>query len=155
MKCHMKCGINAVCIHVLIASKTVFNFGNLRTKPPFWKRLPLNHNQFKKRAVTQNTSEHLVNNEQRAITAESWNWVQFKIYLLDPDSVWRIHGPVKMAAGHLPTGSHNFAWCGVNPHDRVTTLTLQNKYDPTLPSGYQKVAYPLKISFWIRNLFTR
>ena len=59
-----------------------------------------------------------------------------------------------MAAGHLPTGSHNFAWCGVNHHDRVTTLTLQNKYDSTLTSGYQKVAYPSEISFWIWNLFT-
>ena len=32
---------------------------------------------------------------------------------------------------------------------------LPAKYDPTLPSGYQKVAYPPEISFWIRNLFTR
>ena len=52
-------------IYVPIASKTVFIFGNLPTKPPFWKRLPLNHNQFKKRAVTQNTSEHLVRNRNQ------------------------------------------------------------------------------------------
>ena len=36
----------------------------------------------------------------------------------------------------------------------MTKLTLQTKYDPTLPAGYQKVAYPLEISFWIQNLFT-
>ena len=36
-------------IYVPIASKTVFIFGNLLTKPPFWKRLPLNHNQFHKK----------------------------------------------------------------------------------------------------------
>ena len=76
------------------------------------------------------------------------------MYLLDPDSVRRIHGPVKMAASHLPIDSHNVAWCVVKHHDRVSTLTLQNKYDPTLASGYQKVAYPPEISFWIRNLFT-
>ena len=27
-------------------------------------------------------------------------------------------------------------------------------YDPSLPSGYPKVTYPLEISFWIRNIFT-
>ena len=36
----------------------------------------------------------------------------------------------------------------------ATKLTLQNKYDHTKPAGYPKVAYPLEISFWIRNLFT-
>ena len=61
---------------------------------------------------------------------------------------------VKMAAGHLPTSSHNFAWRGVINHDRTTKLTLQNKYDHTRPAGYPKVASPLEISFWIRNLFT-
>ena len=66
----------------------------------------------------------------------------------------RIHCPVKMAAGHLPTSSHNFAWRGVINHDRTTKLTLQTKYDHTMPAGYPKVAYPLEISFWIRNLFT-
>ena len=66
----------------------------------------------------------------------------------------RIQCPVKMAAGHLPTTSHNFAWCGVINHDRTTKLTLQTKYDHTMPAGYPKVAYPLEISFWIRNLFT-
>ena len=66
----------------------------------------------------------------------------------------RIHCPVKMAAGHLPTSSHNFAWRGIINHDRTTKLTLQTKYDHTMPAGYPKVAYPLGISFWIRNLFT-
>ena len=66
----------------------------------------------------------------------------------------RIHCPVKMATGHLPTSSHNFAWRGVINHDRTTKLTLQTKYDHTIPAGYSKVAYPLEISFWIRNLFT-
>ena len=61
---------------------------------------------------------------------------------------------VKMAAGHLPTSSHNFAWRGVINHDRTTKLTLQNKYDHTRPAGYPKVASPLEISFWIRNLFS-
>ena len=59
-----------------------------------------------------------------------------------------------MAAGHLPTSSHNFAWRGVINHDRTTKLTLKTKYDHTMPAGYPKVAYPLEISFWIRNLFT-
>ena len=59
-----------------------------------------------------------------------------------------------MAAGHFPTSSHNFAWRGVINHDRTTKLTLQTKYDHTMPAGYPKVAYPLEISFWIRNLFT-
>ena len=36
----------------------------------------------------------------------------------------------------------------------MITLTLQNKYDTTLPSGYPKFAYPLEISLWIQNLFT-
>ena len=61
---------------------------------------------------------------------------------------------VKMAAGHLPTSSHNFAWRGVINHDRTTKLTLQNKYYHIMPAGYPKVTYPLEISFWIRNLFT-
>ena len=84
-------------------------------------------------------------------------WLQFKIYLLDRGSVRGINCPVnmvKMAAGHLPTSSHNFAWRGVINHDRTTKLTLQNKYDHTMPAGYPKVASPLEISFWIRNLFT-
>ena len=84
-------------------------------------------------------------------------WLQFKIYLLDRGSVRRINCPVnmvKMAAGHLPTSSHNCAWRGDINHDRTTKLTLQNKYDHTMPAGYPKVAYPLEISFWIRNLFT-
>ena len=59
-----------------------------------------------------------------------------------------------MATGHFPNCSHNFAWRGVINHDRMITLTLQTKYDATLPSGYPKFAYPLEISFWIRNLFT-
>ena len=94
-------------------------------------------------------------NEVHAITPASWNWLQFKLYLLDQGSVRRIHCPVKMATGHLPTSSHNFAWCGVINHDRTTKLTLQTKYDPTLPAGYPKVAYPVEISFWIQNLFTQ
>ena len=39
-------------------------------------------------------------------------------------------------------------------HDWTTKLTLQTKYDSTLPAGYPKVAYPLEISSWIWNLFT-
>ena len=59
-----------------------------------------------------------------------------------------------MATGHFPNCSHNFEWYGRINHDRMITLTLQNKYDTTLPSGYPKFAYPLEISLWIRNLFT-
>ena len=59
-----------------------------------------------------------------------------------------------MATSYLPTSLHDFAWCRVINHDWMTTLTLQTKYDPTLPSGYPKVAYPLELSFWILNLFT-
>ena len=59
-----------------------------------------------------------------------------------------------MATGHFPNQSHNFAWCGVINHDGMVILTLQTKYDTTLPSGYPKFAYPLEISLCIRNLFT-
>ena len=50
-----------------------------------------------------------------------------------------------MATGHFPTESHNFAWNGHVNIDGMTTVTLQTKYDPTLPSGYPKVAYPLEM----------
>ena len=50
-----------------------------------------------------------------------------------------------MATGHFPNCSHNFEWYGLINHDRMITLTLQNKYDTTLPSGYPKFAYPLEI----------
>ena len=66
----------------------------------------------------------------------------------------RIQCPVKMAAGHLPTSSQNFAGRGVINNDQTAQLTLQTKYDPNLPAGYPKFAYPREISFWIRNLFT-
>ena len=51
-----------------------------------------------------------------------------------------------MATGHFLTESHNFAWNGHVNIDGMTTITLQTKYDPTLPPGYPKVAYPLEIS---------
>ena len=51
-----------------------------------------------------------------------------------------------MATGHFPTESHNFAWNGHVDIDGMTTVTLQTKYDPTLPSGHPKVAYPLEMS---------
>ena len=75
--------------------------------------------------------------------------VQYKIYPLNRGSVWQIHYP-----GHLPTSSHNFAWRGAVNHDRITTLTSQIMYDPTLLSGNSKIAYPQEISLWIWNLFT-
>ena len=59
-----------------------------------------------------------------------------------------------MATDHFPNCSHNFEWYGLINHDRMITLTLQNKYETTLLSGYPKFAYPLEISLWIRNLFT-
>ena len=59
-----------------------------------------------------------------------------------------------MATGHFPNCSHNFAWCGVINHNRMISLTLQTKYDTTLLSRYPKFAYPLEISFWIRNFLT-
>ena len=59
-----------------------------------------------------------------------------------------------MATDHFPNFSHNFAWCGVINHNRMISLTLQTKYDTTLLSRYPKFAYPLEISFWIRNLLT-
>ena len=46
----------------------------------------------------------------------------------------------------LPTESHNFAWNGLVNIDGMTTVTLQTKYDPTLPSGYPKIAYPVEMS---------
>ena len=51
-----------------------------------------------------------------------------------------------MATGHFPTESHNFAWNGHVIIDGMTTVTLQTKYDPTLPSGYPKIAYPVEMS---------
>ena len=51
-----------------------------------------------------------------------------------------------MATGHFPTESHNFAWNGHVNIDGMTTVTLQTKYDPTLPSGYPKIAYPVEMS---------
>ena len=57
-------------------------------------------------------------------------------------SMW----PVKMATGHFPTESHNLAWNGHVNINGMTTVTLQTKYNPTLPSGYPKVAYPLEMS---------
>ena len=80
--------------------------------------------------------------------------VHIKIYPLVWDQAEWSQWPVKMATGHFPNCSHNFAWRGVINHHRMITLTLQTKYDTTLPSGYPKFAYPLEKSFWIRNLFT-
>ena len=51
-----------------------------------------------------------------------------------------------MATGHFPTESHKFAWNGHVNIDGMTTVTLQTKYDPTLPSGYPKIAYPVEMS---------
>ena len=51
-----------------------------------------------------------------------------------------------MATGHFPTESHNFASNGHVNINGMTTVTLQTKYDPTLPSGYPKVAYPVEMS---------
>ena len=59
-----------------------------------------------------------------------------------------------MATGHFPNCWHNFECHGLINHDRMITLTLQNKYNTTLPFGYPKFAYPLEISLWIQNLFT-
>ena len=83
-----------------------------------------------------------------------WNLAHIKIYPLVRDQARWIQWPVKMATGHFPNCSHNFAWRGVINHDLMITLTLQTKYDTILPSGYPKFAYPLEISFWIRSLFT-
>ena len=94
------------------------------------------------------------NNKLRIMCNILWNLARIKIYPLVRDqakwSQWR----VKMASAHFLNCSHNFAWRGVNNHDWMITLTLQTKYDTTLPSGYPKFAYPFEISFWIRNLFT-
>ena len=68
------------------------------------------------------------------------------LYFLDLDSVWWINCPIKMATDHFPTASHNFAWCGVISHYQMTTVTLQIKYDPTLPYRCPKVACLLEIS---------
>ena len=38
------------------------------------------------------------------------------------------------------------AWNGHVIIDGMTTVTLQTKYDPTLPSGYPKIAYPVEMS---------
>ena len=83
-----------------------------------------------------------------------WYLAHIKVYPLVRDQAKWSHWLVKFAIGHFPNCFRNFAWCGVINYDWMITLTLQTKYDTTLPSGYQKCTYPLKISFWVRNLFT-
>ena len=145
-------------IYVPIARETIFILEIYRHNRHFengYHKITISLENRQSQTILQcSLPEREINNEVHAITPASWNWLQFKIYLLDRGSVRRIHRPVKMAAGHLPTSSHNFAWRGVINHDRTTKLTLQAKYDHTMSAGYPKVAYPLEISFWIRNLFT-
>ena len=146
-------------IYVPIMNQTVVNFGHLAANPPFWTRLSSVHDRIyqKERALRVskcNFSERATSYELCAIAPVLWNLAHIKIYPLVRDQARWIQWPVKMATGHFPNCSRNFAWRGVINHDRMITLTLQTKYDTTLPSGYPKFAYPLEISFWIRSLFT-
>ena len=73
---------------------------------------------------------------------------------ISPQSRFSVASSLPCQNRWLPNSSHNFAWHGVINHDWTTKLTLQTKYDPTMPAGYPTVAYRLEISFWVRNLFT-
>ena len=75
-------------------------------------------------------SEREINDEVHAIIPISRNWLHFKIYLLNQGSVRRINCPAKMATGHLPTSSPNFAWRGVINHDRMTKLCKPSMIPP-------------------------
>ena len=146
-------------IHVLIIKKTVFIFGHLAVNPPFWTRLSSVHGRvYQKERVLKvskcNFSERASSYELCARAPVLWNLAHIKIYPLIRDQAKWSQWPVKMATGHFPNCSHNFAWRGVINHDQMITLTLQTKYDTILPSGYPKFAYPLEISLWIRSLFT-
>ena len=158
MKCHMTFGINAVCTFMYRMQERQFFFSEIcRQSHHFENGYHKITISLENMAVTSHhhgshfkcsLPERKIDNEVHAVTPVSWNWLQFKIYLLDQGSVRQI------ATGHLTTSSHNFARRGVINHDRTTKLTLLIKYDPNLPCGYPKVAYPLEISFWVRNLFT-
>ena len=146
-------------IYVPIINQTVVNFGHLAASPPFLTRLSSVHDRVyqKERALRVSKcsfSERATSYELCAIAPVLWNLAHTKIYPLVRDQARWIQWPVKMATGHFPNCSRNFAWRGVINHDRMIALTLQTKYDTTLPSGYPKFAYPLEISFWIRSLFT-
>ena len=134
-----------------LGSKTVFIFGHLPANPPFWKRLSLVHGRVyqKEQALEVSKcsfSERTTSYELHAAVLVLWNSAHNKRYHLVRDQVKCNMWPVKMAIGHFPTESHNFAWNGHVNIDGMTTVTLQTKYDPTLPSGYPKVAYPLEMS---------
>ena len=140
-------------IYVPIINETVFIFEYLTANPPFWTRLSSVHGRLyqKERAckVTRcNFSERTTSYELCVITPVLCNLTRIKMYPLVRDQAKWSQWPVKMATGHFPNSSRNFAWCGVINHDRMTTLTLQTKYDTTLPSWYPKSAYLLEISFY-------
>ena len=127
----------------------------------YWQICHFKHNyrQFMARFIKKalkvskcNFSERTTSYELSAIVLVLWNFAHIKRCPLVLDQTKWSQWPFKMAIGHFPNGSHNFAWRGIINHDWKTTLTLQTKYDTTLPSGYPKVAYPLEISIWIRNL---
>ena len=131
-------------IHVPIINQTVFIFGHLAANPPFWTRLSSVHDRVYQKERTLkvskcNFSERATSYELCAIGPVLWNLAHIKIYPLVRDQARWIQWPVKMATGHFPNSSHNFAWCGVINHDRMITLTLQTKYDTILPSVYQNL----------------
>ena len=103
------------------------------------------HLKYQNAAFAERTTSH----ELHAIALVLWNWAHIKRYHLVRDQVkcnmWNMW-TVKMATGHFPTGSHNFAWNGHVNNAGMTTVTLQIKCDPTMPFWYRKVAYPLEIS---------
>ena len=141
-------------------SKTVFIFGHLPANPPFWKRLSLFHDRVYQKEQALEVSkcsflERTISYELHAIVLVLLNQAHIKRYHLVRDQVKCSMWPVKMATGHFPTESHNFAWNGHVNIDGMTTVTLQTKYDPTLPSGYPKVAYPVEMSSGSGILFRR
>ena len=67
-----------------------------------------------------------INCKSHAITLVLWaEYSSIDVNYLDRVSVRWINCPVKMATGHFPTGSHNFAQCGVIDHDQIATVTLK------------------------------
>ena len=132
-------------------SKTVFIFWHLPANPPFWKRLSSVHGRVYQKEQALEVSkcsflERTISYGLHAVVLVLWNQAHNKRYHLVRDPVKCSMWPVKMATGHFPTESHNFAWNGHVNIDGLTTVTLQTKYDPTLPSGYPKVAYPVEMS---------
>ena len=45
------------------------------------------------------------------------------------------------------TNFTNFEWCAFIQDDKITTVTMQTKYDPIVPCAHPKVEWPLQLTF--------